>query len=111
FIDFTRGRPLSFFDDERPTTSDAARLHTDFSQPYCPALRDALMESAAMLDVPLLARGTYVCADGPRFESPAEVRMFAQWGGDVVGMTGLPEAIFAREAGICYAGVSIVTNY
>src|SRR5207244_3188022 len=57
-----------------------------------------------------IPRGTYLCVDGPRFETPAEIRLFAQWGADVVGMTSATEAILAREAGICYAGVAIVTN-
>lgn len=102
FIDFTRSRPL--------TLHDSQVIHTDFSQPYCPALRAALIQAAARESIPVIPRGTYLCVDGPRFETPAEIRMFAQWGADVVGMTGLPEAVFAREAGICYAGVAIVTN-
>jgi len=106
FIDQTRVRPLTILDD----TADGVH-HTDFSEPYCPEIRSALLAAAAGLDVDLLPRATYVCADGPRFESPAEVRMFAQLGGDVVGMTGLPEAVFARESGICYAAVGIVTNF
>ena len=106
FLDMTRARPLSLFDEP-----ESGVRHTDFSQPYCPELRDILLETAAEMDLSLLPRGTYVCADGPRFESPAEVRMYAQLGGDVVGMTGLPEAVFAREAGICYAAVAIVTNH
>lgn len=102
FIDFTRARPLTYF--------DSGARHTDFTNPYCPTLRHCLMESAAREDIELLQRGTYVCVDGPRYESPAEVQLFAQWGADVVGMTGLPEAVFAREAGLCYAAVAIVTN-
>jgi 5'-methylthioadenosine phosphorylase len=109
FIDFTRQRPLSYWQDH-PDAPEGV-VHTDFSVPYCPALRDTLAETAAEQNVDLLPRATYLCADGPRFESPAEIRMFAQGGGDVVGMTGMPEAIFAREAGLCYAGVGIVTNY
>ena len=62
------------------------------------------------LDVAVVPTATYLCCDGPRFESPAEVRLFGRWGADVVGMTGLPEAIFAKEAGIEYAGLGIVTN-
>ena len=117
FIDFTRNRENTIADcglriaDLESGDTPSGVLHTDFSEPYCPTLRAALMEAAAELDIPLLPRATYVCTDGPRFESPAEVRMFAQWGGDVIGMTGLPEAVFAREAGLCYAGVGIVTNY
>lgn len=109
FLDFTRARPLSYWDDH--PDSPAAVVHTDFSEPYCPELRRVLTEAAAALGVPLTPRGVYLCAEGPRFESPAEVRLFAQWGADVVGMTGLPEAVFAREAGLCYAAVAIVTNY
>ena len=105
FIDFTRARPISYF------TSEEAWQHVDFSIPYSPLLRKAVTAAAAQMDVPLNARGTYVCCDGPRFESPAEVRLFAQWGGDVVGMTGLPEAVFAREAGLEYAALCIVTNF
>lgn len=105
FLDFTRNRPTTLFG------SGTGVRHTDFSMPYCPQLRTHLISTAASLDLAFLPRGTYVCAEGPRFESPAEVRMYGQMGGDVVGMTGIPEAIFAREAGICYASVSIVTNF
>ncbi len=113
FIDFTHSRPLSFWSDHPSEHSSMPEgvVHTDFSVPYCPALRSLLVETAAELGVTLLPRGTYLCTEGPRFESPAEIRMFAQWGGDVVGMTGLPEAVFAREAGLCYAGIGIVTNF
>ena len=68
------------------------------------------MQTAQTLNIPLQPKGCYLCCDGPRFETPAEVRLFAQWGADVVGMTGLPEAIYAREIGIEYAGLGIVTN-
>jgi 5'-methylthioadenosine phosphorylase len=105
FLDFTRGRPLTYFAEDTPWQ------HTDFSVPYSPALRAAVVEAAQRLDIPLVERGTYLCCDGPRFETPAEIRLFAQWGADVVGMTGLPEAIFAREAGLEYAALAIVTNY
>jgi len=109
FIDFTRARPLSYWQDH-PEAPEGV-VHTDFSNPYCSTLRNLLEETSVEQNFDLLSRGTYLCADGPRFESPAEIRMFAQWGGDVVGMTGLPEAIFAREAGLCYAGIGIVTNF
>jgi len=52
-----------------------------------------------------------LCTSGPRYETPAEVRVFGQWGASVVGMTGAPEAILCREAGLRYAGVALVTNY
>jgi len=104
FIDFTRQRPLTYFHEGDPWH------HIDFSEPYSSHLRAAVIQAAAAMDVPVIPTGTYLCCDGPRFESPAEVRLFGKWGADVVGMTGLPEAIFAREAGIEYAGLGIVTN-
>jgi 5'-methylthioadenosine phosphorylase len=106
FIDFTSGRASTFWE-----SGSGAITHTDYSQPYCPQLQRALLEAAAELDLDLLPWATYLCVNGPRFESSAETRMFAQWGGEVVGMTGLPEATLAREAGLCYAAVGIVTNY
>ncbi len=103
FIDFTRGRDLTF-------AVNGAWHHTPFAQPYSPRLREAILNTAADAGIMIVPKGCYVCCDGPRFETPAEVRLFAQWGGDVVGMTGLPEAVFAKEAGIEYAGLGIVTN-
>ena len=55
-------------------------------------------------------QGVYCCSEGPRFETAAEVRMIRQWGGDVVGMTNVPEAQLAKELGLCYAAVSLVVN-
>ncbi len=103
FIDFTRTRPLTLFSDDEWS-------HTDFTEPYSSNLRAALLDAAGQLEIPVMATATYICCDGPRFESPAEVRLFRSWGADVVGMTGLPEAIFAREAGIDYAAIAVVTN-
>lgn len=105
FIDFTRERPVTVFDQPGQV------VHTDFTQAYCPELRHALEQTAQTLNVPVHFGGTYLCADGPRYETPAEIRMFAAWGADVVGMTGVPEVVFARELGICYAAVGIVTNW
>jgi 5'-methylthioadenosine phosphorylase len=104
FLDFTRGRPLTYFAPNEPWR------HTDFSQPYSPRLREILLHTAQATHTPLLPECVYLCTDGPRFETPAEVRLFAQFGADVVGMTGLPEAIFAKEAGLEYAALGIVTN-
>ena len=105
FIDFTRGdRGATFFDEPGQV------VHTDFTMPYSEPVRAAIAEAARALGLPLRERGTYLCADGPRYETPAEVRLFAAWGADVVGMTGVPEVTLAREAGIHYAGISLVTN-
>ena len=106
FIDFTRdpGRGMTFFD------APGQVVHTDFSVPYSAPVRDAVMQAAQALRIPVRPTGTYLCGDGPRYETPAEVRLFARWGADVVGMTGVPEVTLAREAGLHYAGVSLVTN-
>jgi 5'-methylthioadenosine phosphorylase len=105
FIDLTRHRGVTYFGD------DEAWYHTEFSTPYSAHLRDSLQAAATELNIPLITRGTYLCCDGPRFETPAEIRLFASWGADVVGMTGIPEAVYAREVGIDYAAVAVVTNY
>ncbi len=105
FIDFTRQRPLSY------ASNGEKWSHTDFTLPYSPVLRSMILGAAARLGIPIVDSAVYLCCDGPRFESPAEVRLFRQWGADVVGMTGLPEAVFAREAGLEYAALAIITNF
>lgn len=105
FIDFTKHREPTIYDRPGPKVT-----HTDFSTPYCPEISGALEQAAAEFGIRLGKRATYVCVDGPRYETPAEIRMFAQWGGDVVGMTGVPEVVFARELGMCYATLAIVSN-
>ncbi len=106
FMDCTRGRPSTFFDG-----GDVGVRHTDMTVPYCPELRAALAAAAAAEGVPLRAGATYVCTEGPRFETPAEIRAYRMLGGDLVGMTGVPEVVLAREAGLCYASLAIATNY
>ncbi len=102
FLDLTTNRAKTFFDDRA--------VHIDMTEPYCARLRSLLSVTANDLNVALTEGGTYVCVDGPRFETAAEIRAYASWGGDVVGMTGAPECALAREANIAYAGISIVTN-
>ncbi|MEW6448020.1 MAG: S-methyl-5'-thioadenosine phosphorylase [Bacillota bacterium] len=106
FLDFTRGRAQTFFEG-----GPEGVVHVDFTEPYCPALRGILVRAARLLHLPACEGGTYVCTEGPRFETPAEIKMFRQLGGDLVGMTGVPEAVLAREAEICYATVAMVTNF
>ena len=106
FLDFTRGRESTFYDG-----ADGRVVHTDMTEPYCPHLRGELLAAAQATGEALLAEAVYVCAEGPRFETPAEIRMFHQLGGDLVGMTSVPEVVLAREAGICYASVAIATNW
>ncbi len=106
FLDFTKSRPGTFFQGEGFPV-----VHTDMSDPYCSFLRREVIVAAERLGLAFHCSGCYVCTEGPRFESAGEIRMYSKLGGQVVGMTGVPEVVLAREAGICYAGVSLVTNY
>ncbi len=106
FIDFTKYREHTFYDG-----TEGEVVHTDFTEPYCPVLRQTLWRTLSQKGVPFREKGTYICTEGPRYETPAEVQLFAAWGGDVVGMTNVPEVTLAREAGLCYASLSLVTNY
>ena len=98
FLDFTENREKTFYEDKV--------VHIDVTEPYCPNLRDILDSSGDVI-----LGGTYVCTQGPRFETPAEIKMFKLLGGDLVGMTGLPEVILAREREMCYNSICIVSNY
>lgn len=106
FIDFTKNRITSFFEGDTGLV-----VHIDVTEPYCPKLRRQLLQAAAELGITAHAKGTYLCTEGPRFETPAEIAMFRQWGADVVGMTNVPEVTLAREAELCYATISMVTNF
>jgi 5'-methylthioadenosine phosphorylase len=107
FLDFTRARPNTL---AAPGDTSPTRFHVDMAEPYCPALRDLLAATAAELGLTLAPQATYVCVEGPRYETHAEIRMFQALGADVVGMTGVPEVTLARELGQCYASIAIVTN-
>jgi 5'-methylthioadenosine phosphorylase len=106
FLDFTKQRPLTFFE-----TGEVRRAHIDVTEPYCPEIRKSLKTAAAQLGITGFDGGCYVCTEGPRYETPAEIRAFKLLGGDVAGMTGVPEVVLARELGICYANISIITNW
>lgn len=98
FLDFSQDRVKTFYEDKV--------VHIDVTEAYCPSLRDVLAESGDVI-----LGGTYVCTEGPRFETPAEIKMFRMLGGDLVGMTGVPEVTLAREREICYNSICIVSNY
>jgi len=106
FLDFTKNRHNTFFDG-----GVAGVVHTDVTDPYCPELREILCRAARSLGLTAHPSGTYVCTEGPRFETAAEIKMFRLLGGDLVGMTGVPEASLAREGEMCYATIAMVTNY
>jgi 5'-methylthioadenosine phosphorylase len=103
FIDFTKLRNETFY-DEAPVT------HVDFSQPYCPELRKILIENSKKSGLGVWDRAVLVCTEGPRFETPAEIEMFRRLGCDIVGMTGAPEAVLARELEMCYVAFCFVSN-
>ena len=104
FVDRTRGREDTFYDGPQTT-------HVSAADPYCADLRSRLAECARALEIPVVERGTVVVVQGPRFSTRAESRWFAQAGWDVVNMTQYPEAWLARELELCYANVSLVTDY
>lgn len=100
FIDFTRNRPSTFYDDRT--------VHVDVSEPYCPEIRTALRDALEKQGLPY-TEGIYACTEGPRFETRAEIRMMSQFA-DVVGMTGVPEVNLAKELSLCYASLAVITN-
>jgi 5'-methylthioadenosine phosphorylase len=103
-IDMTEGRASTFYDEEEI-------VHVDFTEPYCPELRTAILTAGKNAGFTLKENAVYVCVNGPRLETAAEIKAFSMLGADVVGMTGMPEASLARELAICFSGIGVVTNY
>lgn len=106
FLDFTKVRKHTFFEG-----GEQGVVHIDMTEPYCPELRKILAAAAEEYKVQYHTEGTYVTTEGPRFESSAEIKMFKILGGDLVGMTSVPEVVLAREKEMCYANISMVTNF
>lgn len=106
FIDFTRQRVGTFFNEVDPNFK-----HVDVTEPFSGFLREKILTAARERDIHIHPYGTYVCLEGPRFETAAEISMMRLLGGDVVGMTVVPEVVLARELDIDYATVAVVTNY
>ena len=105
-IDYTWGRPSTFF--EGP---GAPVTHIDFTQPYSAPLRNRILEAARACGENMVPRGVYAATQGPRLESAAEIDRLERDGADLVGMTGMPEAALAREAGLEYAALAVVVNH
>lgn len=101
-IDRTSGRIQTYYED--------GAVHVSFADPYCPAGREVVRKVATDRGLPLTGTGTMVVIDGPRFSTRAESRWFTAIGGSVVNMTGHPEAVLARELGLCYTPVALVTD-
>ena len=106
FVDFTKQRPVTFFDGSTPE----GVVHTDVMTPYHPAIRREILDAAATAGHTIRDGGVYACFEGPRFETRAEIRLAALAGADVAGMTGVPEVTLAVEAGLRYAAISLVVN-
>jgi len=103
-IDRTKTRISTFF-------GSGLVGHIAFAEPFCPILSQLLFELAQETGIRAHRGGTYVAMEGPQFSTRAESELYRNWGGDVIGMTVLPEAKLAREAEICYASLSLVTDY
>lgn len=104
-IDYSWGRHSTFFDD-----LDEPLVHVDFSWPFDADLRQRLKTALAATDLPWRDGGCYAATQGPRLETAAEIRRLEKDGNTIVGMTGMPEAVLARELGIPYAMLSLVVN-
>jgi 5'-methylthioadenosine phosphorylase len=103
-VDRTWGRPDTFYDA-------GERHHVSFADPYCPVAAAAAVQAARRTGVPVHAGGTVVVVQGPRFSTRAESAWYRAQGWDVINMTQYPEAYLARELGMHYAGIALVTDY
>jgi len=104
YVDRTRGRSDTFYDGPQTT-------HLSMADPYCPTLRQVVLQVGRRLELPLHDRGTVVVIQGPRFSTRAESRWFRAQGWEVVNMTQYPECALAREREICYVNISLITDY
>jgi 5'-methylthioadenosine phosphorylase len=103
-IDMTSGRISTFYDEDEV-------VHIDFTHPFCPDLREILSRASEAAGLTVITSGVYICVNGPRLETAAEIGTFAGWGADLVGMTLMPEASLARELEMCFACIAVVTNF
>lgn len=104
YIDRTFARETSFF-------GPGCVAHVSVAHPTCPRLSAACLAAARDVGVKVHQGATYLAMEGPQFSTLAESQLYRQWGADVIGMTGMPEAKLAREAELCYASVAMVTDY
>jgi len=107
FIDFTRHRDITFFDEFKPGSMN----HTPMADPFDTNLRNLIISSAMALGIKIHNRGTLVTIEGPRFSTRAESKMFRLWGADIINMSVAPEVILANEIGIPYAAIAMSTDY
>ncbi len=104
-IDRTAGlRPRTYFEG-------GVVAHVGMADPYCQHMRMALVHHARSWHDLVEDGGTYICIEGPQFSTRAESNLYRQFGADIIGMTAMPEARLAREAGLCYASLAMVTDF
>jgi len=103
FLDFTKRRQITFFED--------SVVHTDMTHPYSRRLNLEIVAAARRAGVDIRQHLVYVCTEGPRFETAAEIKMYRMLGGDVVGMTEVPEVVLAKELKLDYAAIAVATNW
>ena len=105
-IDYTYGRKNTFYDGiEQPVK------HIDFTNPYTESMRKKCFDAAKSVQQPFVPSGVYACVQGPRLETAAEINRLERDGATIVGMTGMPEAVLARELGVSYAAICPIANY
>ena len=110
-IDYTHGRAHTFYDGvTRDTSAPKPVQHAEFTEPYDQLLRQALLDAGTRAGLELIDGGVYAATQGPRLETAAEVRRIIHDGGELIGMTGMPEAALARELGMPYASLCLVSN-
>ncbi|HUW50433.1 MAG TPA: S-methyl-5'-thioinosine phosphorylase [Sulfuricella sp.] len=105
-IDYTHGRKATYFDGNGKQVT-----HIDFTEPYCEKMRMQCMQAATLAGETFIDGGVYAAVQGPRLETAAEINRLDRDGATMVGMTGMPEAVLAREIGLCYAAIAVVANY
>lgn len=106
FIDFTKSRPMTYYDGKKGV------VHVSMTEPYCSMLCDRILKAGygTTCKGKIFDDIVYVCTEGPRFETAAEISFYNHIGGDVVGMTNVPEVVLAKELSMCYSAVGVVTN-
>ena len=104
FIDRTTKRHQTFYEGQEV-------CHIPMAEPFCDKLRSLFINAADGLKIANHKKGTMITIEGPRFSTKAESNLFRTWGADVINMTTVPEAVLAREAGICYASIAMATDY
>jgi 5'-methylthioadenosine phosphorylase len=107
FIDFTRHRNITFFEEFKPGKMN----HTPMADPFNENLRSLIISTARVIGLKIHEKGTLLTIEGPRFSTRAESKMFRVWGADIINMSIAPEVILANELGLPYAVIALSTDY